>query len=121
MALAKGNQIFFHDQKGIRISMIMSIFLTCMSTPKLEYHMCKLSNLPIMLISTRLWISPMEVLKSWKLHVEMECAHVERCPPSSHIQYSTLQKTTSHYCTTRIIIKSTSIGVPTLIYSGLSS
>ncbi len=47
--------------------------------------------------------------------------HVEQCPPALHVQCSTLQKTTRHYCTARIIAKSNSIGVPTLTYFGLSS
>ncbi len=33
-----------------------------------------------------------------------------------HFQCSTLQKSTKHFCVTKIITKSTSIGVPTPIY-----
>jgi hypothetical protein len=45
--------------------------------------------------------------------------HIKRCPCMSHVQCSTLQKSTKHSCVTRIITKPTSISVPTLTYSGL--
>jgi hypothetical protein len=41
--------------------------------------------------------------------------HIERCPPTLHVQCSMLQKSTKHSCVIRIITKSTTIGVPTLI------
>jgi hypothetical protein len=47
--------------------------------------------------------------------------HIERCPPTSHVQCSTLQKSTKHSCATKIITVSTSIGVLALIYLGLWS
>jgi hypothetical protein len=40
--------------------------------------------------------------------------HVKQCPPTSHVQLSTLQNTTNYSYIARIITKSTSIGVPTL-------
>jgi len=45
--------------------------------------------------------------------------HIERCPCMLHVQCSTLQKSTKHFCVTRIITKPTYVGVPTLTYSGL--
>ncbi len=45
--------------------------------------------------------------------------HIKRCPCMSHVQCSTLQKSTKHSCVTRIITKPTSIGVPTLSCSRL--
>ncbi len=47
--------------------------------------------------------------------------HIEKCPPTSHVQYLTLQKSTKHSCATRIITKPTSIGVLALTYLGLWS
>jgi hypothetical protein len=45
--------------------------------------------------------------------------HIERCPPTLHVQCSKLQKFTKHSCATRIIIKLISIIVLALTYSGL--
>jgi hypothetical protein len=45
--------------------------------------------------------------------------HIERCPPTLHVQCFVLQKSTKHSCVIRIITKLTSIGVPTLTYSRL--
>ncbi len=42
--------------------------------------------------------------------------HIEKCPCMSHVQCSTLQKSTKHYCVTRIITKPTFIDDPTLTY-----
>jgi hypothetical protein len=47
--------------------------------------------------------------------------HIERCPPMSHVQCSTLQKSTKHSCVARIISNPTSIDVLTPIYSRLWS
>jgi hypothetical protein len=57
--------------------------------------------------------------------VEAPCGdgvwHIERCPLTSHVQCSALQKSTNHSCAIRIITKPTSIGVPTPTYSRLWS
>jgi hypothetical protein len=45
--------------------------------------------------------------------------HIERCPPRSHVQCFTLQKSTNHSCATKINTKLTSIGVLALTYSRL--
>jgi hypothetical protein len=45
--------------------------------------------------------------------------HIEKCPPMSHVQCSTLQKSTNHSYVTKIITKTTSIGVLALTYSRL--
>ncbi len=45
--------------------------------------------------------------------------HIERCPPMSHVQCSTLQKSTNHSCVTKLVTKTTSIGVLVPIYSRL--
>jgi hypothetical protein len=42
--------------------------------------------------------------------------HIERCPFMSHVQCSTLQKSTTHSYATRIITKLTSIGNLALTY-----
>jgi hypothetical protein len=60
----------------------------------------------------------MQMLRSLSLHMEMEFGIVyTNAPPMSHVQSSTLQKTTKHSCATRII--TTSIGVPPPTYLGL--
>ncbi len=45
--------------------------------------------------------------------------HIERCPLMSHVQCSTLQKSTKHYFVVRIIANLTSTGVPASTFSGL--
>jgi hypothetical protein len=60
------------NQNVTHISMIMSIILNHVSTSRLANHMCKLSELLIMIILMNIWITLMEVLRSCKLHVEME-------------------------------------------------
>jgi hypothetical protein len=45
--------------------------------------------------------------------------HIEKCPPMSHVQCYALQKSTKHSCASRIMTKSTSIGVLTSTYSRL--
>jgi hypothetical protein len=47
--------------------------------------------------------------------------HIKRCPPTSHVLCSMLQKSTKHSCATKIITLLTSIGVLALTYSGLWS
>jgi hypothetical protein len=73
LAFVKESQTCFKNHKGIHISRIVSNFLAHMSTPKHEDCMWKLNNPPLELISMRLWISSMGVLRSWKFRVEMEC------------------------------------------------
>ncbi len=63
----------FQKLQGIHIGRIVSNFLAHMSTPKHEDCMWKLNTLLLALISMRLWISSMEVVRSWKFRVEMEC------------------------------------------------
>jgi hypothetical protein len=47
--------------------------------------------------------------------------HIERCPPTLHVQCFALQKSTKHSCATWIITKTISIGVHASIYSRLWS
>jgi hypothetical protein len=55
--------------------------------------------------------------------VEAPCGdgvwHIEKCPLMLHVQCSTLQKSTKHFCAIKIITKPTSIGVLTPTYSRL--
>ncbi len=60
------------NQNTTHISTIMSIIFNHVSTSRLANHMCKLSEPLIMIILMNIWITVMEVLRSWKLHVEME-------------------------------------------------
>jgi len=45
--------------------------------------------------------------------------HIKRCPPMSHVHCFALQKSTKHFCATRIITKPTSIGILAPTYSML--
>jgi hypothetical protein len=55
--------------------------------------------------------------------VEAPCGdgiwHIEKCPPTSHVQCSTLQKSTKHSFVIKIITKPTSISVLAPTYLGL--
>lgn len=70
----KGEEIFgSYKQKSNLLSKLKGIHInTIMSTPRMENHMCKLSGPFVAFITMKLRISPMEVLRSWKLLVEIK-------------------------------------------------
>ncbi len=72
LAFANGSSTYFQDQKGIHISMIVSNFLTHVSTPRLEICTRNVSGLFTVLICMKLSIPLMAMLRSLKLLAEMQ-------------------------------------------------
>ncbi len=80
LAFANGNLTCLQNQKGIHIGIIMSIFLAHVLTPKLENCTHNVNGLPVVLNYMKVWIPLMAILRSLKLHADMQSSILNNVP-----------------------------------------